>query len=175
MSPETNLALVTEPMETDQISWLLGIGVPAKSMMRPTLIMQARGSCDDGRYFEPNPSGDKWLAFDQIRDVVFWQPRTNKFATWHARAFALNEDAIDNPATYAFDCELRIHASPFDWLISGRDGIVIFDWSMMVFERLRDAPRIAVSSRVLSKYRSAMRPAFLPEVSVMVDERKDAA
>lgn len=163
------------PMEIDQISWFLALGVPALTMVRPTPIMRARGSCDDGRYFEPDPAGDDWLAFDQGNDTVFWQPRTNRFATWHGQAFALNEDVIHNPATYAFDCELRVHDNPFDWLISSRDGIVIFDWSRPLFDQLRHAPRIAVSQQILPKYQATMRPVKLPELSVMVEDRKIAA
>lgn len=51
---------------------------------------------------------------------------TGKIGTWRSAAFCLgDQDQIFNPASYfGGDC-LEVHASPLEWLRSGRQGIVI--------------------------------------------------
>ena len=63
------------------------------------------------------------------------------------RAFALGEDAIGNPGTYSFDCNLNIWPDPLMWLRAKCDGCVILDWRR-AWSCLQDAPRIAVHERL---------------------------
>lgn len=151
------------------LDWLIREGVSTAAMVQPSAMMIATGSMAADRLFEHDEDGERWLAFEEAEDFVFWQPRRGTIATYANRAFALGEDAIDNPGTYAFDCALNIFASPLDWLRVRRDGIVVLDWNR-AFDRLRDAPRIAIAEPLLPLYRRHMKPARMPEVSVTTND-----
>lgn len=157
-----------------EIDWLLRCGVTVAAMVRPTAILAATGGIGPDGIFESSCDGSRWLAFEQEDDIVFWQPRSSTFATDSGRSFALGEELINNPGTYAFDCSLNIFADPLDWLRAGRDGIVILDWSR-AFERLRDAQRVAVVEELFARYTRSMKPGRLPEVSVLRSMRRRAA
>ena len=128
----------------------------------------------DGR-FQPDARREKWFAFDELEagDIVFWRWETAELASWCGRAFALGQDIVDSPSTYAFNNYLAIYADPLDRLRAGRDGIVVLDWSR-AFDRLRDCPGIAVCSTLLTTYRKSMKPARLPKLAVL-DLKKDVA
>lgn len=157
-----------------ELDWLLRAGVDIMTLATPRPMQIAVGRLAHDGLFEPDNSGDRWLAFEEgyVDDIVFWQPRLRRLATWSGRAFALGEHLIDSPATYAFDCNLNIFADPLDWLRAKRDGIVVLPgrWPL-AFERLRDAPRIAIAEALLPTYRRHMRPGHLPELFVMPDMR----
>jgi hypothetical protein len=160
-------------LEQAQIDWLLSNGVTIPAMIHPQAILLARGvKAHDGR-FEETPDGLPCLVFEEAEDEVFWQPRTGEFATSEGRAFALGEETIYDPCTYAFDCNLNIFASPLDWLRAKRDGCVVLDWSHP-FDRLRDCPRIAVPENLLLEYRRHMKPPRMPELFVN-SRKKEAA
>ena len=130
------------------------------SLAQPLAMKVALGHiAPDGR-FEPDIRRDRWFVFDEAEadDMVFWQRQTGRLTTWSGRAFALGQAAIDEAATYSFDCSLNIFDDPLDWLRSRRDGIVVLDWTR-AFDRLRDAPRIALAESLLPLYRRHMRPA----------------
>ena len=56
------------------------------------------------------------------------------------------------------------------WAVdAASDGIVILDWSR-AFDRLRDAPRIAMGESLLPLYKQHMRPCRMPEVFGLDDE-----
>jgi hypothetical protein len=150
-----------------------GIGV--MSLARPQAMKVAVGDIAPDCRFEPNPRRERWFVFDEAEadDIVFWQRQTGRLATWSGRAFALGQPAIDEAATYSFDCSLNIFDDPLDWLRSRRDGIVVLDWTR-AFDRLRDAPRIALAERLLPIYRRHMRPAHLPELSIIPAQRRAA-
>lgn len=154
-----------------------GAGVDAMALVKPIAMRVALGlQAHDGR-LDPDPDGERWFAFEEAAadDVVFWRRPTRQLATWSGRAFALGQEIIDQPATYSFDCALNIFDDPLDWLLARRDGIVILpDRWPLVFDRLRDAPRIAVAESQLPMYRRHMRPARLPEVFVIPDRRRAA-
>jgi hypothetical protein len=151
-------------------AWLSRQGVADETMQRFRFAVGRRAS--DGR-FENDPAGDGWIVFPEREDIVFWRPSSGELATWYGRAFAIGEDAIDNPATYAFDCQLNIFATPLEWLRAKRDGVVVIDWSL-AFDRLRDCPRIAVAEPLLFQFRRAMKPRRLPDVLVLTDRRAAA-
>jgi len=161
------------PIDFDRFIWLHRAGVPVETLITLMPIMMATGIiAPDGR-FEDEPDGQTFLVFEEAEDAVFWQPRSGKLATWNGRAFALGEDAIYNPGTFAFDCHLSIFSDPLEWLRSRCDGCVVLDWSR-AFDRLRDCPRIAVAEPLLFQYRRAMKPPRLPDVLVLTDRRAAA-
>ena len=150
-------------------------GIDIMSLAHPVAMKVARGHVAlDGR-FDPDCRRDRWFVFDESEadDLVFWQRQTGRLATWSGRALALGQAAIDAAATYSFDCSLNIFDDPLDWLRSRRDGIVVLDWTR-AFDRLRDAPRIALAENLLQSYRRYMRPAHLPELSIIPAQRRAA-
>lgn len=170
-------ALKYPPIEYDRVHWLHKSGVPAKTLARlmansPLRIATGRRA-DDG-LFEDDDAGNAFLVFEEPEDLIFWQPRTGEVARALNRAFALGEEAIYNPGTYSFDCNLNIFSSPLDWLRNRCDGCVVIDWHR-AFDRLRDAPRVAISEDLLFLYKRHMRPPQLPEVSVIATQNKAVA
>lgn len=157
-----------------ELDWLLAQGIPIEAIATPVALMVATGAAASDGLFESRAAGPRWIAFGQDDDIVFWQPRTGELARDTGRAFALGESAISNPGTYAFDCSLNIFRGPADWLASNRDGIVVLDWSQ-AFDRLRDAPRIAIAEPLLPTYRRFMKPARLPELFVLPEHGRIAA
>jgi hypothetical protein len=150
---------------------LLACGVPMNALIEPRSVRVAHGAlCSDG-LFEYAPGADLWFAFEETDDWVFWRPGHSRLTTYCGRAFALGEEVVSNAGTYAFDCRLNIFASPLEWLRAGRDGIVVVDWTR-AFDRLRDAPRIAIEEELLPLYRRFMKPARLPELFVIAGESK---
>ena len=158
-----------------EIDSLMGAGVSIGALAMPAAMLVAVGNVRRDGLFDPDPAGHRWFAFDEFGsdDVVLWHQETNASARWFGSAFALGADAIETAATYSFDCALNIFRDPLDWLRSGRDGIVVLDWSL-AFERLRHAPRIAIEESLLPTYRRHMRPARSPELFV-IPERRQAA
>ncbi|MBS3652579.1 hypothetical protein KEU06_28800 [Pseudaminobacter sp. 19-2017] len=142
-------------------------------MVRPIAMMVGVGSPAPDGLFDNGDDGERWLAFEQENDCVFWQPRRGTLATYSGRAFALGEDIVDNPGTYAFDCALNIFSDPVDWLRAKRDGIVALDWSR-AFDRLRHVPRIAIAETLLPLYKRHMRPPRMPELFIIPGRRQAA-
>jgi hypothetical protein len=153
------------------LEWLMARGVPMQVLMAPRPIRLAHGLVGDDGLFEYDSGGDPWFAFEEPDDWVFWQTGRSRLVTYTGRAFALGEEAITNAGTYAFDCTLNIFANPLEWLLAKRDGIVVLDWRR-AFDRLRDAPRIAIDETLLPTYRRFMKPARVPQLFVMAGERK---
>ena len=141
--------------------------------MLPTEMMMATGAKASDGLFEHADGGERWYAFEEDEDFVFWHREHGALATYANRAFALGENVIHQASTYAFDCRLNIFASPLDWLRAGRDGIVVLDW-IRAFDQLRDAPRIAIAESLLPLYRRHMRPARMPELFVISEKERAA-
>lgn len=159
--------------DQEKLSWLVKQGVPITAMIRPAPLMITTGFKAEDGVLEYSAEGETWIAFEQQEDFVFWQPRTDAIATFANRAFALGEETIGDPATYAFDCALNIFASPLEWLLARRDGIVLLDWTR-AFDRLRDVPRIALAEALLPLYRRYMQPARMPELFIIPQHRSAA-
>ncbi|MBX5221431.1 hypothetical protein HJC04_14050 [Rhizobium sp. NLR8a] len=148
------------------IKWLRTCGVPMPAIVQPELVRLAHGyRAADGR-FDPDPSGPDWFAFSEDEDVIFWRPKTGQLATWNGRSFALGEAVIDDASGYALGGRLHVFADPLDWLRACRKGIVVLDWAR-AFDELRHCPRVAVAESLLPTYRSRMRPARMPQVSIL--------
>jgi len=158
----------------EELDWLLAQDVSTTALVRPLAMKVATGDLRRDGYFEADDNGLRWLAFEQDRDLVLWQPRRRLLVSEDRRSFALGEDIIDNPGTYAFDCNLNIFAEPLEWLRADRDGIVIIDWSK-AFDRLRDVPRVAIAEALLPTYRRNMKPGRMPELLVIPARRRSAA
>ena len=138
----------------------------------------ARGVYASDGWFDPVEFGSACYAVpiddgDGVIDVAFWDARTGDTGRLLRCGFALGEQQINNPGTCSLGGHLKIHASPLDWLRSGRDGIFVLDWGL-AFDRLRCCPRVAVHQSVLSAYRSAMKSPHLPRLFVMTDDREAA-
>lgn len=157
-----------------ELAWLIRERVPMTAMIQPAPVMVATGTKAQDGLFEDADDGERWFAFEQEEDFVFWHPRLGSLATYGNRAFALGEDIIDGVGTYALGATLNIFAGPLDWLRAKRDGVVVLDWSR-AFDRLREAPRIAVTEQLLPLYKRHMQPGRMPEVFVMRRAARSAA
>ncbi len=149
-----------------QINWLISQRVPT------TAICSAAHPC-----LKRSTDGIVLLIEDEAGpiDCATWSLRDGGVVTLLTGAgFALGECQIHNPGVYAFDGSLQICESPLDWLRSGRDGIVVIDWSR-AFDRLRDCPRISVPRSLLGRYRRSMKPAHVPELYIRLEDRSVAA
>ena len=132
-----------------QFQYLLTAGVPAPAIVYPYLPETFTDA-----------HGARWLHFPD--DDVDWRPTTGELrGRW-----CLGEDAITDPDTYWNGDALRVYATPLEWMIAGRRrGVVIRDWSM-VFDRLRDVPRVSVPAGLVAQYRKWMKPTRVPEMAV---------
>jgi len=173
MAPDFSLY---QPLRQKQLDWFRRHGVPATSLFRsvdtgnPTAIMIANGVKATDCRFDDDPSGPAWFVFEECEDAVFWNPLDGALATYNGRAFALGEDAVTNPGTYAFDNRLDLYPDPLSWLRAGRDGCVILDWPR-AWSRLQDAPRVGVSESLVRTYERHMRQPAGPEVFVLAQQR----
>ena len=156
--------------------WFLNQGVSASVVATTVNLVTVRGLVASDGLLREDPDGSEFIAFYEERsdDAVLWCPATGSVATWCGRAFALGEDNVANPGTYAFDNALHIYADPLDWLRDRGRGIVIVRWDL-AFDMLRDVPRVAVVERLLPLYRRHMQPSCLPELSVLVDPSRRMA
>ncbi len=163
-------AVQLRPLDQSAIDYLLAAGVEPEAMNRPTPIMLAKGVLAADRRIDPDPCGNRFLAFSEADETVFWQPERQEFGCDQGSAFALGESLIDAASTCAFDGHLKIFASPLSWLREHRTGIVVLPhrWDA-AFDRLRDVPRIAVEPGVVEDYRRNMKPRRLPELFVLMD------
>jgi hypothetical protein len=168
--------VATTPITWSMISWLEAQGIRRDVLRRMVTIQVVRGIRGVDGWLEETPDGHSFMAFfeETSEDVVFWAPKTNEFATLFGRAFALGEDNITDATTYQFDANLHVYADVLSWLRDGGRGVVILDWAR-AFDRLRDAPRVAVTERLLPQYREWMRPRHLPELSVIASNLRIAA
>jgi hypothetical protein len=168
-----------EGLKQPQLDRLFGAGVMIQTLFNPTLVTATRGRrAHDGRFdYDPRAKPD-WLAFEEPEDFIFWRlPQADfegEVATAEGRAFALGEQNISNPGTYALDGWLRIFPEPFSWLRARRRGIVIIDWNFgRVFEELRDCPRIVGETELLAeRIDMLMHPARLPAIAARQTPRK---
>ena len=162
------------PSQAD-LDVLLRDGVDIMSVATPLPMQVAFGAVAHDGLFDPEINGSRWFAFEEpdADDIILWRRQPDQTASWNGHAFALGQGMIDAAATYVFDCALNIFASPLDWLRARRDGIVVLDWTR-AFDRLRDAPRIAIAEELLPLYRRHMKPARMPELFVVPSRRRAA-
>jgi hypothetical protein len=111
----------------DELRWLLRQGI-SDAALWPISGATVRL---DGSTFALDPDGERALIFraedcGEVIDLIAWQPRTDKLASWRGIAFCLGDvDDIFNSATYFAGGALRVHETPLQWLRAERDGIMI--------------------------------------------------
>jgi hypothetical protein len=96
-------------------------------------------------------------------------------ATWRGRAFCLGDtDDIFNPATDFASDALRVHATPLDWLLAEREGIVIArpDWASAY---LANCQRIRCSSKAHAQQVESWVKPRKPAVEILVEVKERAA
>lgn len=164
------------PIDWPTFKQLADKGVPAACLVRLTQVRIVAGTVAEDGLLNLDERGQPFLAFFEqaAHDVVFWNIGTGRLATWQGRAFALGADNIANATTYAFDNHLHIYPDALQWLAGGGRGIVVLSWRQ-AFDMLRDAPRVAVAEALLPTYRAAMKARHLPELSVVVEKKRQAA
>lgn len=161
-----------EGLKQGQLDHLIGADITINTLIHPTPVLATRGTrAHDGRFDYDRRADPDWLAFEEEGDFVFWRPADGAVATAYGRSFALGEENIYNPGTYALDGWLEVFPTPLGWLQANRRGIVIVDWSR-IFERLRDAPRIlGATVPIAETIETLMHPARLPVVAAKVARR----
>lgn len=160
-----------------QADWLTLQGVPAEALMMPTPVGAAQVCFDDDGTFASSASGIGALTFriqnveGEDIDLAAWSPQTGELGSWYGRAFALGEDQIDNPASYFDGDALRIHADPWAWLRSGRDGICIIK-PELIYAMLRNVPRVSFADFEFAQEfeRWLKPPAPLVQMFVAIDQ-----
>jgi hypothetical protein len=134
------------PLEAE-LEWLSAQGVAPEVMAEPWPLRSAGVVFDDLYGFDFKRDGEPAIIFkaedrgDEL-DLIAWEVSTGRLASWHGNTFCLGDlDQIGSPATYFMDGALRIHASPLEWLMAQREGIVILRQEF-AYAHLRFSPRI---------------------------------
>jgi hypothetical protein len=166
------LALLKQP----QIDFLTRRGVSANALIYPECLRMVRGFCAEDGYFDYCEEGKTHFAFlaenrfsDEI-DIVFWNPASGELASMYHRVFALGEEQIGDPWSCVHGGHLEIHPSPWEWLINGKQGIVIIreEWA---FDKLRDVPNLLVNDAKLGEQlRELLQPRYMPKILVSIEE-----
>lgn len=129
--------------------WLVSQGVTPDTIATPRPI-RAASVWFWQNTFDFDVDGERSLIFLEDRDAIAWQPRTGALACWRGVAFCLNEEAIDNPATYFAGGALKIHRTPLDWLRADGNGIVIVQ-PRYAYASLRHARRLAFADEAYAR------------------------
>lgn len=117
-------------LDQRQIDWLADRGVSREAMSGSWLIKTARVTFEGKERFVQNSKGtDVFILVveenTEIIDLLAWELRSGRLATFRGHAFALGQDQILSAGTYALGGKLRVHRSPLSWLRAERRGIVI--------------------------------------------------
>ena len=156
-----------------EVQWLLSKGVSCNALPSPWPV-GATNALFAGRTFELAPHGERcltWTVFDRGEplDIVAWQPRAGKLATWLGQGFCLDDhDWLDNPATWWGGGALRIHRSPLEWLRADRDGIVIVQ-PRLSYPFLRNVPRLSFADRLhAQRFKRWLQPPK-PKTEILIE------
>lgn len=160
----------------DELLWLLDQGVSNKALW-PISGATVRFNVAT---FELDHDGERALVFraedrGEVIDLIAWQPRTGTLASWRGQAFCLGDmDDIFNPATYFAGDALRVHATPLDWLLADRDGIVIVQPDLAP-ACLANCQRIRCSSKAHARQVENWLKPRKPTVEILVEVEERAA
>jgi hypothetical protein len=163
-----------------EIGWLLDQGVSPAAMLDPTPIQAANVVFLGGDTFNFDTGGVRAFVFKEFDsgDLVAWRPgpkRTpDQLATWRGVAFALGEDAIWNPASYFMGSALRVHADPFQWLRSERDGICIVQ-PTLAYAQLRHVKRLSFADTMHARWVQRWLQPPKPEGEILIEVVKELA
>jgi hypothetical protein len=137
-----------------QIEWLLDQGISPEVLGAEPIA--ATRVCFDGRFFIPDPDGDKALIFratdrNEVVDLVAWAPMSSKIGSFLGHAFCLgDQDQLFNPASWFAGGGLHIHKTPFEWLKADRRGVVIVDPSQ-AYACFRHVARLVFTDATLGR------------------------
>jgi hypothetical protein len=160
----------------DELRWLLNQGVSDKALWP---ISGATVRFDDTT-FGLDHEGERALTFrgedrGEVIDLIAWQPLTGALASWRGQAFCLGDlDDISNPATYFAGDALRVHATPLDWLLADREGIVIVR-SDLAPAHLANCQRIRCSNEAHARRVEKWLKPRKPTVEILVEVGERAA
>jgi hypothetical protein len=160
----------------DELRWLLEQGV-SESALWPISGATVRFN---GGTFDLDHEGERALTFraedrSEVIDLIAWQPRTGVVASWRGQAFCLGDlDSILNPATYFAGDALRVHATPLDWLLSEREGIMIVRPDLAP-AYLANCRRIRCSSQAYARQVEDWLKPHKPTVEILVEVEERAA
>jgi hypothetical protein len=127
-----------------ELRWLLNQGIDADAMASPAIRGASVEFDGDTFSFDGSHRVVVFRADDRGEpvDLIAWQPKSGKLATWRGAAFCLGDvDDLFNPAVKFMGGALRIHRTPLEWLCAGRDGIVIAQ-PKLAYGHFRDGMRI---------------------------------
>jgi hypothetical protein len=160
----------------DEILWLLDQGVSDNALWP---ISGARIRFD-GATFHLDHAGERALTFraedrGEVIDLIAWQPRTGALASWRGQAFCLGDvDDIFNPATYFAGDALRVHATPLEWMLADRDGIVIVRPDLAP-AHLTNCQRIRCSNQAYARQVEKWIQPRKASVEILVEVKESAA
>jgi hypothetical protein len=160
----------------EELSWLLDQGVS------PDVLWPISGATVlfDGPRFSLDEEGERAMTFRALDrgkeiDLIAWNPRTGSIGSWRGQAFCLGDvDDIFNPATYFAGDALRVHATPLDWLVANRDGIVIVQPNLAP-AYLANCQRISCSNATLARQVEQWLQPHKPTVEILVEVHERAA
>ena len=154
----------------DELLWLLDQGVSEDALWPiggATVLF-------DGPRFTLDDEGERALTFyaqdrgDDI-DLIAWNPCTGSLGCWRGQAFCLGDvDDIFNPATYFAGDALRVHATPLDWLLADRGGIVIVRPDL-ASAYLSNCPCLSCSSQAHARQVEKWLKPRTPSVEILVE------
>lgn len=155
--------------------WLVNQGVDPDSLTTPWPIRAAKVRWLSTMTFDFDAAGERALVFPEAQDLIAWQPRTGKLASWHGCTFCLGDvDDIFNPGTFFAEGALRIHADPLHWLRANRTGIVILRTDL-TYAYLRHCPRLVFADqRHAERVWNWIQPP-MPTAELLVEVREELA
>jgi hypothetical protein len=154
-----------------ELRWLFNQDVPDTAMLEPTHLRAGTVTFLGEFSFDFDPDGERALIFFEPADLVAWQPRSGKLGAWRNNAFALNEDAIWNPASYFSGSALRVHHTPLEWLVANRDGIVIVQ-PRFTYANLKDCRRLSFSDHVHAQRVKQWLQPPKPTVEILIEDEE---
>jgi hypothetical protein len=166
------------PIPSDGIvRWLIDQGISDAAMTSPWPVKQARVTFVGADTFDFDDSGEPAPIFraadhGETIDLVAWQVRSGRLASWRGVAFAIGDVAeIWNPASWFMDSALRVHRSPLEWLRANRDGICIVQ-PRFTYAYLRHVPRLSFGDRLYAQQvkQWLQPPKSKPELLIEVAE-----
>jgi hypothetical protein len=115
---------------------LVDAGVPHEASYQPDSI--AKSSVVFGseylfdfaeELYDPSGAGEAYIfvarnEFGDLWDLVAWQPKSGRLASWLGRASLLGGENVFRPRLSA-NGGIVVHDSPLSWLCAKRTGIVI--------------------------------------------------
>jgi hypothetical protein len=160
----------------NELLWLLNQGVDENALWP----ISGATVCFDAGTFDLGDSGERALIFraydrDDVTHLIAWQPHTGTVASWQGQAFCLGDvDDVFNPATYFAGEALRLHATPLDWLLADREGIVIVRPDLAP-AYLSQCQRIRCSNAAYARKLEQMLQPRRPLVGILVEVNERAA